>query len=1008
MKRILCAFLIHVFLCIYLQNAYAGVLTSFEDIINGRKNLSNPQFSESVNFETGVGAAVNYLLIGDEVMGQSVKVEILRSALTALENLPEAGITVEDIASRKMYEALVMYDIISQRGLFLDDEKAGLGNSLKSLLSHYLNPEIYEWTDDYWSLGTSAMRITASCVLYALNFPEDQDSDLYLKHGRWYFEKNLSNSIDDYGAWVTDSPGYVGVAVEYMIVTAKALRNSGFRNYFSNPRLKNLLLYEMNLLPPQQCLLVKGVFMIAGIGQTDPGLNHGGNAVLAAADIYPYFPNEASHLIWYWNQCGNPLHPLGILYIDTAIPYMMPESKSMLAGSGIAVLRDNFATEKESAVFVSFGDTYGAYDREGHDHSDHGDFSFVWSGIPLFVHDKFNNFGCSEDLINRAAWRHNLVLYEGAGDVPVVPENIYKNRPVKPDITGNGAAPADFYPDGISQFISTEMVDYVSGIVRLARSDMPASSHYRHFLFLKPDAMLIWDQIESTFPLEWNIWMPVENAYADGNVLKINTNNDIELNVLFAGDTALDFEIERPAVERNWDWPFVMRSEFGSGAITILFMDLISHALTDGSTFPLNVLQNIILQHGEPELIGLVGGNNELMEILKYLRLSFEYLEPRNLGNIDLSKYSILLINDINTASQESYLYNYIWKINKYINDGGNAVWICQSPLKHGSDKISGPGFVPVTIAPGRCSIELYDEIDTAKNIIINEDQVWVKPNVITADSWLEWISKTAIESEGSYEKKGLSIYTPSAWSDSWKVLASVRKSFPLKTYSYDVLGEPSRIRVKHPESKDYFALLLPRKRGESYSFDATKHGPGFVSFADPVTTWEIKAGKTSWTDANLSVKISKEDGLETLYAFDCTYIIIESEKISAESPMTIYYSPKDDRGIIVTASKNVIKYNKGALKLHAGEILFYGLKSEFSLNRQAFLTNLHVAGPDGIPVEWAQVYVNGRFVGSTNKDGKIPIRWKGHQPETAVRFKGSESLGLLVPGEMKFVITTN
>ena len=98
MKRILYAFLIHVFICIYLQNAYAGVLTSFEDIINGRKNLNNPQFSESVYFETGIGAAVNYLLIGDEVMGQSVKVEILRSALTALENLPEAGITVEDIA----------------------------------------------------------------------------------------------------------------------------------------------------------------------------------------------------------------------------------------------------------------------------------------------------------------------------------------------------------------------------------------------------------------------------------------------------------------------------------------------------------------------------------------------------------------------------------------------------------------------------------------------------------------------------------------------------------------------------------------------------------------------------------------------------------------------------------------------------------------------------------------------------------------------------------------------
>jgi len=1005
MNRIFSIFFMLVFICIYLQNAYAGVITSIEDIINGRKNLNDPRFSESVNFKTGIGAAVNYLLNGDETTGQSVKVEILRSALTALENLPEAGITVKDISSLKIYEALVMYDIISQQGLFTEDEKAGLRNSFKSVLSHYLNLEICEWTDDYWSLGVSPMRIVASCVLYALNFPEDQDSGLFFKHGQRYFQKNLDNSIDDYGAWVTDSPGYAGAAVEYMIVTAKALRNSGIQNHFSNPRLKNLLLYEMNLLPPQQCFLVKGAFMIAGIGQTDPGINHGGNAVISAADIYPYFPDEASNLIWYWNQCGNPLHPLGVLFIDTAIPYMMPEGKSMLAGGGTAVLRDNFATAKESTVFVSFGDAYGVYDRERHDQSDHGDYSFVWSGIPILVHDGFNNYDCSENLMNRAAWRHNLVLYEGAGDLPVIPESVYRNQPVKPDITGNRITPADFYSDGISQFISTELVDYVSGPVRLAKSDMPASSHYRHFLFLKPDAMLIWDQIESQFPIEWNLWMPVENARAEGSVLKLYSSNDVELNVLFAGDNAVDFEIEKPADEKKWDWPFIMRSKFGSGAMTLLSIDLGSHSFADSSTFALNVLQNIIFQYGEPELIGLIGGNNESKEILNHFRLNFEYLEPENLGNIDLSKYSLLFINDINSGSYKRHLNNYIWKINKYINDGGKAVWMCLSPLKHGAHNISGPGFFPVTIAPDGCSIELSDEIDSPGDIIINEDAVWLKPNPITPDSWIEWISKTSIESEGNDLERKLSVYTPAVWSDFWEVLASVRKSFPLKAYSHNFFGEPSRIRVKHPESKDFFTLLLPRKKGEPYSFDITGHGRGFVSFADPVTTWEIKAGKTSWTDANLSVRISKEDGSEILYAFDCTYITLESEKINAESPMSIYYSPRDDSGIILTGTKNIVTYSKGAMKLHAGEINFSGLKGELSLERQAFLTDLSVADHNGVPVEWATVYVDGRFIGSTNKEGKIPIRWKGYQPETAVKFRGAESLGLLVPGEMGFVI---
>ena len=173
------------------------------------------------------------------------------------------------------------------------------------------------------------------------------------------------------------------------------------------------------------------------------------------------------------------------------------------------------------------------------------------------------------------------------------------NKPVKPDITGNGTTPADFYPDGISQFISTDMVDYVSGPVRLAKSDLPASSHYRHFLFLKPDALLIWDQVESAFPLEWNLWIPVGNVQTDKNVLKVNTNNNIELNIVFAGDSNVDFEIEKPREQKNWSWPFVMRSEYGSGSITLLLADFVSQSLTDSSIFSLNVLQNIIFQYGK-------------------------------------------------------------------------------------------------------------------------------------------------------------------------------------------------------------------------------------------------------------------------------------------------------------------------------------------------------------------------------------------------------------------------
>ena len=980
---------------------YAGVLVESGTIMNGRRNFTDPLFNVSIHFDSGIGYAVNYLLTGEEDIGQSVKVEILRAALSAQENISQARAITEDVSSKKMYEALLMFDLVSQSGLFNSDERAGLKKSLHTVLSHYMNKEIFNWDDDYRILGVSAMRIGASCAIYALNFQEDPDSEIYLNYSIRCFQKNLANSIDDYGAWVTDSPGYAGEAVDYMIFTAKALKNGGFPDYFSDARLKNLLMYEMNLLPPQQCPLIKEVFMIPGAGQTDPVINHGGTAVIASTDLYKYFPDEASYLIWYWNQCGNPKNPLGILFIDTSIPYMRPDIKSRVAGGGMAVLSDNYATPKESMLFVDFGDAGGTFDREGHDHSGHGDFSFVWNGIPLVVHDGYTNDECSENLINRQAWRHSLVLYQGAGDSPVIPESIYINNPVEPDTTGNGTPPADFYPDGISQFLTTDLVDYVSGPVRLAQSDMPAPFHYRHFLFLKPDALLIWDQIETPFPLEWNVWMPVNNSQDEGNILKIYSNNNVELHILFAGDNDVNFEIDKPYDVKTWDWPFIMRSEFGSGEITYLSLDLTNYALDGSSTFAMDVLQNIIFQYGEPELTGLITENSKAAEILNRFHLNFDNIEPADMGTVDLSQYSLLLID----CTRAYEINEYIWKIHDYISSGGNVVWICRSPSDTKPQNISGPGSIPVSLAYGSCSVSFSDESDIRERITITDDPIWQKPNLITPDSWIEWISKNMLEGN---ENKPFALHVPPAWSDSWKVLASVKNSFPVKSYANDILGIPSRIRVKHPGSKDFFTLLLPRITGESYNFDVINHGPGYVSFADPVTTWEISAGENSWTDANLSVKITNQGGFETLYAFDCTYIDLETERISSESPMTIYYSPKEDRGTILTSSKNTIKHNETEMKLYAGEITFYGLNGALTTERTVFVTELHVIDREGNPVRRARVYNGDRFIGSTDKEGNLPVRWKDQQPEVGVKFRNEVSTGLLVPGKMEIVIAVN
>ncbi|MFC1490021.1 hypothetical protein ACFL6K_02300 [Candidatus Latescibacterota bacterium] len=1000
MKRILAAVYILAAVVIFPSASVAGLLATEENILNGRRNFANPQMTSSVDLDSGIGFAVNLLLSGEQDLGQAVKVEILRNALAAFTNISEAKFAFSDISSLKMYEALVMYDLVSRQNLFNEEEKESLKKSINTVLEHYIDSGICEWEDDYWSLGVTPMRIVASSALYALNFQADENSERFLRHARTYLQKNLNISIDSHGAWVADSPGYAGTAIEYIIVTAKLLRNNGFHDHFINPNLKNLFLYEMNLLPPQQSPLVKNKFMIQGAGQTDPGMNYGVKAASAAADIYSYFPNESSNIIWYWNQCGNPTDALGLLFIDAGIPYMMPEGGSGIAGGGIAVLRDNFTRPDESALFAGFGDANGIPDREKHDHSDHGDFSFVWSGIPLIVHDGFNTDGSSESLINRAASRHSIVQYEGAGETPIIPENVSMS-----ESSQDNTIVADMYTDGISQYLSSELVDYVSGEVRLAESDKPISGHLRHFLFIKPDALLIWDQFKSPFPAEWNLWMPIENAQAEGNMLKLFSDNDVELQVLFAGDDAVDYDIEKASPEKKADWPLVMRSEYGSGRVTYVSLDLFGDDFVGVSSVAKSFMENIMFQNGEPVENGIITSNLALKENLALLDLQFDYLIPSELQYLDLSKYSLLVIDSAVSGRDESMLNKNIGRINDYIYEGGNVVWVGGSPSGLRTGGISGPGFIPKIIEFNSGDIDMSGMELSRNNISIKEDPVWLSPNIINQDSLLSWISGNSSESGGASDINNFPENMPSAWSDSWKILASVNISYPVRSYSNDSFGEPSKISVKHPGSEDFFTLLLPRKTGEPYKFNLKDNEKGFVSFSDPVSTWEVKAGDSYWTDANLSVKISSEGGFETLYAFDSTFMTSESDEINADSPMSIYYSSKDDRGTITTSTNNAIRYSRGGMKIHAGEINFYGLKDNLTVERVAYVTTLKVLDAQRETVQWAKVYVNGAFVGSTDSDGTIPIRWNGSQPQVTVNYLDFEASALLVPGGMDIVV---
>ncbi|MCD6308434.1 MAG: hypothetical protein J7M24_05505, partial [Candidatus Latescibacteria bacterium] len=649
-------------ICFAGYAAQGGVLVTEYDIVNGRKNMSDPAFGGALSEESGVGFAVRALLTGDQASNQSARAFLLRAAIEAAEHLSYSRGLFSDISAERLYEILLTLDLMPDRSIFSGPEIESLRLTVKRVLNHYLQPENFAWEDERWCLGATAMRLVASEALYAFNFPDDVDSDALRLHARRYFDRNLAGALDRFGAWTADSPGYVDEAMEYLIVTAKAFRNSGIEDFFSDQRMRRALVYEMTLLPPQQCALVKGVFMTAPTGATILDENHGDAAVMAAADVKRHFPDTASQLIWFWDACGRPSSPLDMLFIDTAIQPKAPTFPSRVAGDGLTIMRNNAGTVDESVVYVNYGPARGTPDRNGHIHSDAGDFSFSRQGMPLVVHDGWGTDPCTNDILNRAPWRHSVVLQEGAGDTPILPVGLYRDTPVSQHITGNGVAPCDFYSDGISQFFSEDSVDYTVGPARMADRSLPAKSHFRHVLFLKPDALLIWDQIEAPYPLEWNLWFPGENAWAEGNVLHLNTRQNVDLQVYFPGDTSLDIATEKYPSRVTWDWPLVLRAGYGAGSVISLSLDLFNEARTDSAGMRESICRNLLSGVENRGPAALLTNNILIVETVAGLGVPYEMLSYDGAENIDLSRFGAIVVGGPTSADNDRTLHTFWWR----------------------------------------------------------------------------------------------------------------------------------------------------------------------------------------------------------------------------------------------------------------------------------------------------------------------------------------------------------
>jgi len=139
----------------------------------------------------------------------------------------------------------------------------------------------------------------------------------------------------------------------------------------------------------------------------------------------------------------------------------------------------------------------------------------------------------SRRMSDQVDFTHSVVTYRGAGDSIVIPEKRYNAPSQEIDEGMDETLLRDHYPDGVNGFVSTDRFDYAAEPSGTGISASRRRSMFRTFLFLKPDVLVIRDQIRSPYPLQWNLHLPADEVSHTGNRIDVTARDGVHLAIDF-------------------------------------------------------------------------------------------------------------------------------------------------------------------------------------------------------------------------------------------------------------------------------------------------------------------------------------------------------------------------------------------------------------------------------------------------------------------------------------------
>lgn len=482
-----------------------------------------------------------YFATGKEKFAREGREWLLRRVGKMRRWYLETGFTVEPhpMPSQHEHKMLALdYDVIAEAPVWSEEELAWLQRCFAFFMLKAWGPGMWPRGLGY-ELGNpnfDTMRL-ASVVFLAAVCPKHPQSEEILEYAANWMDQDLEASVFAGGVWL-EAPNYQGAVMGIMTQIAAALKATGYRDFFADPRFQATMSYLDRFRTPEDAR--HGFRMLPTVGDT-----HAGWGCQSLSTVFGWFawhcrdtePAFSRQMMRAWKESG--AFPVGFHEAGTnrifafPVAWIDPELPSDPVGAWGdseyfpdlgAILR----TADRSYLFLKMGRLDDHYDI------DHGCFHWYWKGTPLCL-----DFGCGYLPSNDIMRFHNTVAFDQ--------KNVTWNERMRIErqwmlpgaidyVAGSGSwdtlIPCHLSPAELA-VLSLPNEKYLKA--KPVELERPIQWRRQVMLVHGEDYLVVRDTVSSPVSSEWNLFCLAEERKIEGQCVTFTGQFDTDLDLYLAG-----------------------------------------------------------------------------------------------------------------------------------------------------------------------------------------------------------------------------------------------------------------------------------------------------------------------------------------------------------------------------------------------------------------------------------------------------------------------------------------